>query len=111
MDNGLIQLYKKQVVLKLLVCLSVIISIIGKINQKGLNMIDIEGYFRALKSSWVKQICQADATAQWSYLPLWYIKELHICEVIQNIILKNSHKLKLLKISHNSIMNGKLCNL
>ena len=29
-------------------------SIIGKINQGGLNMIDIEGYFRALKASWVK---------------------------------------------------------
>ena len=64
-------------------------SIIGKIDQGGINMIDVEAYFQALKASWVKRLCQADISASWFHLPACYFKGLHILDIIQDINFRN----------------------
>ena len=64
-------------------------SIIGKSDQGGLNMIDVEGHFKAIKASWVKRLLLADKSASWFYLPAMYLNKLHIRDTIHDINSKN----------------------
>ena len=72
-------------------------AIIGKIDQGGINMIDVEGYFHALKASWVKRLSQAHMSQSWFYSPCWYFKELHIWQTIYDMNCKNITEIAIFK--------------
>ena len=55
------------------------IKAVQSTKQGGLNMIDLESYFHALKANWVNRIMSADpARDAWIQLPLFYLKPLDI---------------------------------
>ena len=49
-------------------------------------MIDVQGYFYALKAAWVKRLSQAHVSESWFYIPCWYFNELQIIYEIWHTI-------------------------
>ena len=49
-------------------------TIIGTIDQGGLNMIDVECHFKALKATWVSRILLSEEAETWAFIPKQYLE-------------------------------------
>ena len=59
-------------------------KVIKKLNQGGLNMVDVESLFNSFKAQWINRILSCDHNNdKWSFLPLMYLAKFGDLEIIK----------------------------
>jgi hypothetical protein len=65
--------------------------IIGEVKDGGINMVDMESMFKAVKASWITRIINADIDDKWAVIPKYYLSMFGD----ENLILRTNIKSRL----------------